>query len=80
MCVPNTSETAALGLYEELLRLDYQTKARSIFESQSKMSAQEIEKFLEPRIRFEQTLTKDLKNKNLHYAEKTPPKTCLKCL
>lgn len=59
--VPNTSETAALGLYEELLRLDYQTKARSIFESQSKISAQEIEKFLEPRIRFEQTLTKDLK-------------------
>ena len=59
--VPNTSETAALGLYEELLRLDYQVKARSISESKSELSAQEMEKFLKPSIRFEQTLTKDIK-------------------
>lgn len=61
--VPNTSESAALGLYEELLKLEYQKKARKIYQNQElKNSSQdELEKLLQPRIRFEQTLTKDLK-------------------
>ena len=41
------------------------------------MSAQEIEKFLEPRIALNK-LNQRSKNKNLH-TQKTPPKTCLKC-
>lgn len=61
--VPNTSESAALGLYEELLKLEYHKKAGQIYErlNARDLSQADLEDLLKPKILFEQTLTKDLK-------------------
>lgn len=62
--VPNTSETAALGLYQELLEIQSKEQSRVIAqlaEQGKELSPNRLEGILKNQIFFEQTLTKDLK-------------------
>jgi amidophosphoribosyltransferase len=61
--VPNTSLSAALGLYEELLSIQARQQAKEILnlKESGELDAQRLEKILMTRPRFEQTLTKDHK-------------------
>lgn len=61
--VPNTSLSAALGLYEELLRIQVREQAELILQKsqEGELSLENLMEILQPSPKFEQTLTKDHK-------------------
>jgi len=61
--VPNTSLSAALGLYEELLNIQAADQAELILKMHQKgdLNRESIARILQSRPKFEQTLTKDHK-------------------
>jgi amidophosphoribosyltransferase len=59
--VPNTSESAALGLYQELLEIQAREQRKAILalSQEGDLDGKTLESVLSNRVSFEQTLTKD---------------------
>jgi len=61
--VPNTSESAALGLFQEMLQIQAREQKAKILRlsQEGRLGGEDLSSVLQGRVSFEQTLTKDLK-------------------
>ena len=61
--VPNTSESAALGLFQEMLQIQAREQKAKILRlsQEGRLGGEDLSSVLQGRVSFEQTLTKELK-------------------